>query len=125
MVIHPIPLALVIALSLGGCGHAVNRQGDSAPQTQDNRCRYDDVRFSPDERHAVHVATEAMRIADEPRHDFDQIYRYSVSMIEGEWHVTLWHVMGFEDGSPQFAPGGYTDVILDKHFQVKQKLGGE
>jgi hypothetical protein len=121
-------LILAVLVALCGCSdRGTSGSSTTAPTTQaasEEWHRYDDPRYTADERRAVRAATEAVLDPNRPRPDFDQAFRYSVSQYQGDWVVTVWHVFGFEDGKPQFVPGGYTDVILDKDYKVKSKMPG-
>lgn len=126
---HERILILAVLVALCGCSaRESSRSGATAPTTQaaaEEWHRYDDPRYSADERRAVRAATEAVLDPNRPRPDFDQAFRYSVSQYQEDWVVTVWHVYGFfKDGKPQFVPGGHTGVILDKDFKVKSKMPG-
>src|SRR5205823_2508026 len=86
--------------------------------------RYDDPRFSPDARKAVHAATEAVLDPGRPRPNFDQVFRYDVSQTNDGWLVIISRIDGFKFGAPQFVPGGHTGVTLDPSFQVKRIYPG-
>ena len=121
-------LILLALFALCGCSEGgPSRGGTAAPTTraaEEEWHRYDDARYSADERQAVRAATEVMLDPSRPRPDFDQAFRYSVSTDDADWFVTVWHVYGFADGKPQFVPGGHTFVILDQDFNVKSTMPG-
>src|SRR5262245_60079211 len=110
--------AAALAVALPGCsGGPSTTSTTTSPTTQTSQHgwrHYDDPQFSAEERQAVRAATELVLDPNRPRPDFDQAFRYSVSKYQGDWVVTVWNVYGFKDGNPQFVPGGYTGVILDK-----------
>jgi hypothetical protein len=121
-------LILAVLTVLCGCADSgtsgTSTSAPTKPAASEEWHRYDDSRYTADERQAVRAATVALLDPTRPRPEFDQAFRYSVSQNRGDWVVTVWHVYGFKDGKPQFVPGGHTNVILHKDFKVKSKVPG-
>ena len=125
---EPLLILAVLAVLCGCSDGATSGSSSAVPATQaasEEWHTYDDPRYTADEGRAVRAATEVVIDPNRPRPDFDRTFRYSLSQYQGDWVVTVWDVYGFKNGKPQFVPGGYTAVILDKDFKVKSKVLGE
>jgi hypothetical protein len=111
---------LVIAIAVLVC-RCQQASTPSVSKSEEEWHRYDDPRYSADQRLAVRKATQAILDSNpsEPRPDFDQAFRYEVWEDADSWSVDVWFVNGFKDGKPQFWPDGDCDVVLNRDFSVR------
>jgi hypothetical protein len=103
-----------------------NVVASAAVQANDDEMRrYDDPTFSPDERQAVRAATATILGPQKNPPDVNVAFRYMVSKQGDGWMVMVWDVYGFDKGKPQFTPGGYTGLLVDRNFKVAGVIPGE
>ena len=121
-------LALLVLLATAGCSSGPTTGNGAADRGSAKGLelhRYDDSRLTADAQRAVRAATVAVLDGQLLPPDPDRAFRYTVGEHDDGWYVTVWHVRGFfEDGTPQFVPGGHTGVQLDGHLKVKSVMPG-
>ena len=119
-------LVVAIVWTMMGCQKTVTVNGaeQSKQPLGDEKSRYDDTRLSQEQRDAVRAATQAVLDLNASTPDFARTFRYDVSQNKDGWLVFVWRINGFVHGSPQYAPDGYTVVLLDHQFKVTQVLPG-
>jgi hypothetical protein len=126
-----IPL-LAALLLIAGCADSRNGTSgnDAAPAirtpivtptsqptgaSQDSRYVFDDPRCSPAQRQAIRAATQALtKTAALSPEALPYLHNDVWQADGGGWFVTVWD---YGPGHPP-APGGFTDVQLDRDFAV-------
>lgn len=84
---------------------------------------HDDARWSEAAREAIRVATEAVEARTSGKWEWDARYRVEGTAEDG-FRVTVWRVVGYENGEPQFVPGGHHFVEIDEDGEVVRMRPG-